>query len=46
MGGAGEFLATVAGRERALAAALFAPDAPALVMRPPAERSPALAALP
>lgn len=46
MRGAGEFLDLVAQRERALAAALFAPDAPAQAALPPAARPPALAVLP
>lgn len=46
MGGATEFLALVAQRERALAAALFAPDAVQQAALPPAERPAALALLP
>lgn len=46
MRGAGEFLALVTQRERALAAALFAHDAPALAALPPEARPPALAVLP
>ena len=46
MRGAGEFLGLVAQRERALAAALFAPDAPAQAALPPEARPPALAVLP
>lgn len=46
MRGADEFLRLVAQRERALAAALFAPDAVAQAARPAAERPAALAALP
>ncbi len=46
MRGADEFLGLVAQRERALAAALFAPDAVQQVALPPAERPAALAALP
>jgi hypothetical protein len=46
MRGAEHFLATVALRERALAAALFAPDAPALAALPPAARPAVLAMLP
>lgn len=46
MKGAGEFLAWVGQRERALAAALFAPGAVAAAALPPAERPGALAQLP
>lgn len=46
MKGAVEFLAWVGQRERALAAALFAPDAAADAARPAAERPEALAQLP
>lgn len=46
MRGADEFLGLVAQRERALAAALFAPDAVQQAALPPAERPAALAALP
>ncbi len=46
MKGAGEFLAWVGERERALAAALFAPGAPAAAARPRGEREGALAQLP
>lgn len=46
MRGAGEFLGLVAQRERALAAALFAPDAPAQAALPPEARPAPLAVLP
>lgn len=46
MRGAGEFLGMVAQRERALAAALFAPGAPAQVALPPAARPAPLDLLP
>lgn len=46
MRGAGEFLGLVAQRERALAAALFAPDAPAQAALPPGARPAPLAVLP
>lgn len=46
MRGAGEFLGLVAQRERALAAALFAPDAPSQAALPPAARPAPLAVLP
>ena len=46
MNGATEFLAWVGERERALAAALFAPDAVAAAALPHAQRPPVLAALP
>lgn len=46
MQGAGEFLGTIGQRERALAAALFAPGAPATAALPAADRPAVLAMLP
>jgi hypothetical protein len=46
MKGAAEFLAWVGERERALAAALFTPDAAAVAKLPRAQRPEALAQLP